>query len=139
MMCVTRRIKLLIYMVSRLGLEPRALALKGERSSLGKPTRSKNSRSCVLQASIEIGSFWGLSSTVHGHNTDNQAYFRITRMHSHSRLQIVREFHSGCVCRFQFVRKSVCSRRSRREKRLPQGFVFAGICPFDSGFHIDLH
>jgi len=57
-------------MVSRLGLEPRALALKGEGCSSLNTTHSKNTLTCLLLSPIRLVPFWVLLEPVHGQNTD---------------------------------------------------------------------
>ena len=65
--------KLLNKVVSRLGLEPRALALKGELCSPLSPTLPNKSHSFVDHSFPTFGPFRGPSVTVHGQNEDNQA------------------------------------------------------------------
>ncbi len=58
-------------MVSRLGFEPRTLALKGELPPPRRTTHSNNPQSCVLHSPPLFGLNRGQSPPVHGQNTDN--------------------------------------------------------------------
>ena len=61
---------LLICMVSRLGFEPRTLALKGHLPSLLIPIHSNKPHSYALHSPLHFGLSWGQSLSVHGQYTD---------------------------------------------------------------------
>lgn len=61
----------LILVVRRLGLEPRALALKGELSSSANTTHPNNTQTYGLPPPTQLGLLWGLLEPVHGQNTDS--------------------------------------------------------------------
>ena len=83
-------------MVSRLGLEPRALALKGEQGSSLNTTHSNNPLTYRPPSSPRLGPFWGLPAPVHGQNTDTQAWAELVCPVPNSRVLTGLEGDTGC-------------------------------------------
>ena len=99
----------LLEMVSRLGLEPRALALKGELCSSFNTTDPKNTLTYRPSYPLHLGPFWGLLEPVHGQKTDKCWVDADTDglLSIHTFLEIARRLRKAMPPCFAYIAQSV--------------------------------